>query len=611
VKIAIAIMACKSRKKVSTKSVNMSGEKFFTHILCLSLMLFLALCWGGRALAVTSQNDAEASALDLKWLTASPSLLGFDTVKLETAAGNIGQMKGIYSVIVVRNNYMVLERYFREGRRLKPHNLKSATKSIMGALTGIAIEKGYLRLDQPISDFLPQFAYLEDPRKFDITVLHLLTMTSGLEQSSYQAYNSLASNSTDWVWTILNRPLVADPGTKHQYSTGDTHILSAVLTVATGMNTRAFAEKHLFGPLGISVKGWEVDPMGINQGGNNLSLIPLDMALFGQLYLGGGMYRNRQIIPKWWIDASTRPNYLGGHEVYGYYSYLWYSRPRGKNAFVAVGYGGQYIYVSPEHNSVVVITSTLESKGKAWEKELFDYIQGGILGSIEPELQQLLQVAYDGKESPGLYKKEQVSGSDNSGNKNMGIAATSLNLRKGPGKKSSVIKLLDAGTVLEIQGQKDTWLRVNAADLNGWVSAKYVRFINPERIRFAKNQPEAARPVRKQVAVKAPVPETIMPEQDETLKKTQRQVAQLQNQLATSQKSQQQLEDDLDRTRKKLAAEQQATTNMEAERQALRQELAELHIQVDTQNKGIQTVQGAHDSLKAELTALQKKLAEK
>ena len=408
-------MACKYRKTESAETLNITRGLPLSHVIrnltpflirnltsfliCLAVFVLLSFCWSSNSVAVTSQNDADVSSLDLKWLAASPSLLGFDPVKLETATGNIGKMKGIYSVIVIRNNYLVAERYFREGHRMKPHNLKSATKSVLAALTGIAIEKGYLRLDQPIGDFLPQVKYLEDPRKYDITVLHLLTMTSGLEQTSYQAYNSLARNETDWVWTILNRPLVADPGTKHQYSTGDTHILSAVLTGATGMSTKDFAEKYLFGPLDISIKGWEVDPKGINQGGNNLSLIPLDMALFGQLYLDGGMYRNQQIIPQWWVDTSTRPNYLGKHENYGYYSYLWYSRPRGANAFVAVGYGGQYIYVSPEYNCVVVITSTLDSKGKPWEKELFDYIQkdnpSAALSQLDKFYQQRQSISFE------------------------------------------------------------------------------------------------------------------------------------------------------------------------------------------------------------------------
>ncbi|MFC1837844.1 serine hydrolase, partial [Thermodesulfobacteriota bacterium] len=478
-------MACSSKNKGSTIFSKIISGMSPLHGVCLAVFILLTLCWSNFTYAATSHDNTEISYLELKWLSASPSLIGFDTARLENAVKSIGEMKGIYSVIVIRNNYLVLERYFREGHRTKPHNLKSATKSVMAALTGIAIEKGYLRLDQPISDFLPQIKNLDDPRKSDMTVLHLLTMTSGLEPTSYQSYNDLAMNGTDWVKTILERPLVADPGTKHQYSTGDTHILSAVLTGATRMSTKDFAENNLFGPLGISVKGWEIDPQGINQGGNNLSLIPLDMALFGQLYLDGGTYRNKQIVPEWWVDASTRPNYLGEHEVYGYYSYLWYSRPGRTNAYVAVGYGGQYIYVSQDYNCVIVITSTLESKGKKWERELFDYIQKGILASIDPVQQQLLQVKHNDEDSPALYQSG-PSGSTGSRDKRFGLTIASLNLRKGPSRSDSIIKLLDAGTVLEVTGREDAWLQVLAGTSSGWVSAEYVRFVNPERIRFAE-----------------------------------------------------------------------------------------------------------------------------
>ncbi|MBE9521053.1 MAG: serine hydrolase, partial [Proteobacteria bacterium] len=377
----------------------------------------------------------ENSQWDVKWLTAAPELVGFDTTSLNRSIEQIGQMSGVYSVIVVRNGYLASERYFREGYRIKPHNIKSATKSVLSALTGIAINKGYLRLDQPISDFLPRVKNLDDPRKNDITVRHLLTMTSGLDPTSYQAYNSWIMNGSDWVKIILDRPMVAAPGTKHQYSTGDTHILSAVLTAATRMSTREFAARNLFNPLGVTIHGWEIDPQGINQGGNNLSLIPLDMALLGQVYLDGGRFRNRQVIPKWWVDVSTRPNYLGGEqEVYGYYGYLWYSRPGGQDAFVAVGYGGQYIYISPEYQSVVVITSTLESKGREWEKELFNIIRNGILGSIQADRQQLLQVEYRDKSPAQVYQNDPIASRIVTGENRMGMAIANLNLRNGPSR---------------------------------------------------------------------------------------------------------------------------------------------------------------------------------
>jgi len=579
---------------------------------CLTILSFLIFGWSSGCIAQTRQNDAEVSLLDLKWLSASPSLLGFDKVQLESAVSDIGRMNGIYSVIVVRNNFLILQQYFREGTRLKPHNLKSATKSVLSALTGIAVDKGYLRLDQPISDFLPQVKHLADPRKADITVRHLLTMTSGLEPTSYQAYNSWIMNGSDWVRIILNRPLVADPGTKHQYSTGDTHILSAVLTGATRMSTREFAERNLFNPLGITVKGWEIDPQGINQGGNNLSLIPLDMAMFGQLYLDNGSYRNRQIIPKWWVEASTRPNYLGEHEDYGYYGYLWYSRPRGADAFVAVGYGGQYVYVSPEYKCVIVITSTLESKGREWEKELFGHIQDGILASIEPDQQQLLQVAYNSKSSPAFLQDSPTAETIAAGESSMALATANLNLRSGPSRSNSAIKLLDAGTVLEVLAQKESWLKVQAVNLHGWVAADYVRFINPERIRFARHNSEAAGPAGHVAAKQPNEPAAEASEtsrQDEALDQSRELVRRLQDDLKNSAKIKKQLQDELAEVNEKLAAARQSSAGLETEHKALNKKLAELHTRINLQQTNIQTVQADRDSLQAKLSAVQKELA--
>ena len=167
-------------------------------------------------------TETSDSQWDVKWLTASPELVGFDKELLHNGAAQIGQMSGVYSVIVVRNGYLVLEQYFREGSRLKPHNIKSATKSVLSALTGIAINKGYLRLDQPISDFLPQVKELDDPRKNDITVRHLLTMTSGLDPTSYQAYNSWIMNGSGCHRCSIRygTPRNGEPGWMRSVKTG-------------------------------------------------------------------------------------------------------------------------------------------------------------------------------------------------------------------------------------------------------------------------------------------------------------------------------------------------------------------------------------------------------
>ena len=214
-------------------------------------------------------------------------------------------MDGVQGFLLTRRGFLIEERYWRGGSRNNPHNLKSASKSIISTLVGIAIAKGYLRPDQTITEVLPQARDLQDPDKQRITVQHLLTMTSGLESTSYQAYSGWIQ-SPNWISALLQRPLAAQPGTTYQYSTGDTHILSAILTETTGMSTRKFAEQVLFDPMGIGIVGWQQDPNGIYFGGNNFSLLPRDVARFGQLYLNRGRWGDNQLVPELWVMASTR-----------------------------------------------------------------------------------------------------------------------------------------------------------------------------------------------------------------------------------------------------------------------------------------------------------------
>ncbi len=419
-----------------------------------------------------------------EWLMATPFLQGFDPDRLEKAAGQIGEMKGVYSVILVRNGYMVVERYFREGTRTKPHNLKSAAKSVLSALIGIAINEGYMHLDQPIAELLPKIKTFDDPRKRSITVHHLLTMTSGLEPTSYRAYNSWVSNR-DWVKAAIGRPLIFEPGTHFQYSTGNSHILSAILSARTGVSTQAYAERKLFSSLGIKVQGWDADPNGIHMGGNNLSLIPRDMAKIGQLYLDGGRFGNRQVVPKWWIDESTRASNLEQHEVYGSYGYSWYVHPGGEDAFVAVGYGGQYIYVSPPHDSVIVVTSTLESKGRAWERKLFERLQVGILGSIGQKDGLLLYAAAKVKSAGASQSK--------------GKTTANVILRSGPSRSSLNIGLVKKGKLVNILETEGKWYRVNYRGKKGWIYGDYIR-LSTERAGSSETGLSAAENLRSRSA---------------------------------------------------------------------------------------------------------------
>ncbi len=320
------------------------------------------------------------------WRAATPAEVGLDSGRLEKALQRIGELDGLQGVLVARHGRLVAERYFRGSAGQRPHNLKSASKSVLSALAGLAIEQELLDLDQEIAVVLPEGRELDDPDKRTITVRHLLTMTSGLESTSFGNYGSWVA-SRNWVRAALTRPLLADPGTRFSYSTGGTHLLSATLSRAAGRSTHDFARRHLFDPLGIGPSAWARDRQGIHVGGNNLSLRPRDMLKFGQLYLNRGRWDGEQLLPWQWVDQSTRPAGLaaprGRGRIYGGYGYLWWLRgPRERGAYIASGYGGQYIYVSPAEDMVVVVISTEVSKGRGWRGDLFGTIREGVTGSV-------------------------------------------------------------------------------------------------------------------------------------------------------------------------------------------------------------------------------------
>ena len=319
------------------------------------------------------------------WQFVPADQAGLDGERLEQAVEDIGALEGVQGVLVARHDRLVAERYFRGSAGRRPHNMKSASKSVLSALAGLAVENGVLELDQPIAELLPEAAGLDEAGKQSITVRHLLTMTSGLESTSFGNYGSWVA-SRNWVRAALERPLQAEPGTRFAYSTGGTHLLSATLATAAGRSTHDFAREHLFAPLGIRHSAWARDRQGIHVGGNNLSLLPRDMLKFGQLYLNRGRWAGERLLPWQWVDESTRPglaNPRGRGRIYGGYGYLWWLRgPRERGAYIASGYGGQYIYVSPAEDLVVVITSTEVSKGRGWRGELFGMIRDGVAGSV-------------------------------------------------------------------------------------------------------------------------------------------------------------------------------------------------------------------------------------
>jgi CubicO group peptidase (beta-lactamase class C family) len=276
----------------------------------------------------------------------------------EAASKAASELPRLRSLVVSRRGDIVLERYFNGARATQPANIKSASKSIISALVGIAIARGHLKgLDQPISDFFPELANDPDPVKRSITIEDLVTMRSGLESTSGRNYGAWVQ-SPNWVRYVLNRPMRAEPGTRVEYSTGSSHLLSAILTKATKTSTWQFAQAELAKPLGFSLARWPADPQGIYFGGNEMLMTPRQMLAFGELFARGGRVADRQIVPKAWIDWSFVPrgrSRWGSDREYG--GGWWIRELAGRPAYYAWGYGGQFIFVVPSLDMVIVTTS--------------------------------------------------------------------------------------------------------------------------------------------------------------------------------------------------------------------------------------------------------------
>jgi CubicO group peptidase (beta-lactamase class C family) len=268
------------------------------------------------------------------------------------------RLSPLRTIVIARNGEMLAERGFRGHSPSAPTNIKSASKPIIGALVGMAIARGLLEgIDQPIAPILrADIPAGADPRIEAVTIGHLLTMQAGLQPTSGAQYGRWVG-SGNWVRTALAQPFVDEPGAGMLYSTGSTHLLSAILTRVTGRSTLENAREWLAPLEGFSIAGWERDPQGIYLGGNEMAMSARSLLAFGEMYRNNGRSRDGQVLSPDWIarswSAHTRSIWSG--EGYGY---GWFLRNMGgEDISYAWGYGGQMLYVAPRLGLSVVMTS--------------------------------------------------------------------------------------------------------------------------------------------------------------------------------------------------------------------------------------------------------------
>jgi CubicO group peptidase (beta-lactamase class C family) len=325
---------------------------------------------------------------------SAPHEQDIDPVLLMHAYKSAGGLPALRSLLVVRHGRLVGERYFGGHDRDTVLNVKSVSKSILSALVGIALREGFLGgLEQPVSTWLPEYFGPEvDPRKREITLRHLLTMSAGLRWVENADYLRPLFESPDWLQATLELPLVDIPGRRFNYSTALAHLTSAILTRTSGMSTYTLADEYLFGLLGISIEPWTSDPQGYFVGGTDIRLSARDMARFGQLMLQRGHWNGTQVVPEAWVDESTRPQIAlpkAGfwHPAYTAYGYYWWLRKMGTHeAAVASGYGGQLIYVIPTLDLVLVTTADASvpfSSVMQQSNAIEDFIEASVIPSVQ------------------------------------------------------------------------------------------------------------------------------------------------------------------------------------------------------------------------------------
>ena len=360
--------------------------------------MFIPLILAGLVILCVSCNK-EPAGIPFEaytWESSSPGNEGMDAVLLDSAITRASDHGFVDALLVIRNGRIVAEAYYNGFTKDHPHNIKSVSKSMLSAIAGLVLDGPYgLDLEEKMLDYFPEYnSGGLDPRKQDISIKHLLTMRMGIERESHNNYSVYSElyQSQNWIKRTIEYPLINDPGDRMRYNTFITHLLSGVISKATGQGTDQFARRELFAPMGIDIDYWEKDPQGICFGGNSMHVTPREMAVFGLLYLQNGRLRGEQIIPGEWVEQSLspstdfdHPNEWGSWENYNYAHLWWLGQFSGYDSFMGYGYGGQFVIVFPELHLIVVTTAETEVPPETTttqEWALFDLVNEYILPAI-------------------------------------------------------------------------------------------------------------------------------------------------------------------------------------------------------------------------------------
>ena len=332
-------------------------------------LIIITLFIGGFCYGQNSYIYSKPKDLGDGWKTNDLKSQNIDTTLVYKMFNQLNNKENkIHSVLLVKNDQIIIEEYLNGQVSDQKHDLRSATKSIRSILLGIAIDRGFIEnVNDPISKYLksPIPKKNLDERKEKITIKHLLTMSSGLDCNDWdkksKGQEDKVYKTKDWLQYTLNLPMVNEPGTVSNYCSMGAVLIAEIISQASGITIDKFAGQYLFNPLGINNVSWgHTSRKKIIPSGKRLYMTSRDMAKIGQLILNKGKWNEKQIVSKKWIKESTTPK----TKITGIdYGYLWWNIPFKVNEKIfisktALGNGGQYIFVFPELDMVAVFTGS-------------------------------------------------------------------------------------------------------------------------------------------------------------------------------------------------------------------------------------------------------------
>lgn len=293
---------------------------------------------------------------NIPWKVSSPEEQGMNSLTFIDGIYRLKQDNiNIHSLLVIRNDHIVLDAYFHPFKKDYVHDFASVTKSITSLLIGIAIDKGFIKNeDEQVFKYFPEYTVKNDMLK-NLRIKDLLNMASGLQCSWNDGEKELEQmqENPDWVEFMFNLPFSSQPGEKFSYCSGNFYLLAEILQRTTKMTCHDFAKKFLFQPLEFSKTYWFENSKGINHGWGDLCISTYDLAKIGCLILNNGKWHDKKIISQEWIEKIKPLYYIHGTESYGY---GWWLDSENPDEIQAIGRGGQRLFILREKKIVIVAT---------------------------------------------------------------------------------------------------------------------------------------------------------------------------------------------------------------------------------------------------------------